>query len=333
MLQKVNAMRPLRYDAATHKTLWHNTLSQCKNATFLLERDFMDYHADRFTDHSLLIFDEKGEAVALLPAHERDGNWYSHQGLTYGGLLLHRSLKLSDALACWSAVVDYGRAQGWQALHYKSVPSFYHTSSTQEEEYALWMLQAECVRVDTAFVVEQGQALQLQTRRRRAVQKAEKMGIRIEKADDCSAFWQEILTPNLLERFGVQPVHSLAEIELLRQRFPDEILQFNAYLGTELLAGTTIFRTPRAAHAQYISANAQGRDTGAIDLLFYRLISEIFADLPFFSFGIANEAQGTRLNRGLMDWKEGFRTAVYAHRFYRIPLQMPARFSPLDEAE
>ncbi len=322
-------MQPLRYSPTLHKSLWDSTLSRCKNATFLHRRDFMDYHADRFCDHSILIFDERGEVAALLPAHEREGDWYSHQGLTYGGLLLRSELKLSEILACWQALQDYGRAQAWQNLHYKAVPDFYHTASTQEEAYALQMLGAECTRVDTAFVFRQTMPLELQTRRRRAVQKAEKMGIRIEPAPDCRAFWREILSPNLQERFGVQPVHSEAEIELLRSRFPDEILQYNAYLGTQLLAGTTIFRTPRAAHAQYISANAAGRDTGAIDLLFYRLISEIFADLPFFSFGIANEEQGKRLNKGLMDWKEGFSTEIFAHQFYRIPLQTPPRFKPL----
>ena len=39
-----------------------------KNATFLFRRDYMDYHRDRFADHSLMIF--RGEKLAaLLPAN------------------------------------------------------------------------------------------------------------------------------------------------------------------------------------------------------------------------------------------------------------------------
>ena len=68
---------------------WDAFVRTSKNGTFLHERRFMDYHADRFSDCSLMIY-EDNELVALFPA-----NWdanefvlYSHQGLTYGGLLL-----------------------------------------------------------------------------------------------------------------------------------------------------------------------------------------------------------------------------------------------------
>ena len=48
----------------------------------------MEYHKDRFDDYSLMIFNVNNKLVAILPAHKVDSVLYSHQGLTYGGLVL-----------------------------------------------------------------------------------------------------------------------------------------------------------------------------------------------------------------------------------------------------
>lgn len=39
----------------TDKEAWNAFVDQSRNATFLLNRSYMDYHSDRFTDHSLMI--------------------------------------------------------------------------------------------------------------------------------------------------------------------------------------------------------------------------------------------------------------------------------------
>ena len=36
------------------KSLWDDLTDASRNATFLLRRDYMDYHADRFADCSLI---------------------------------------------------------------------------------------------------------------------------------------------------------------------------------------------------------------------------------------------------------------------------------------
>ena len=47
---------------------WDAFVKESKNGTFLLERRFMDYHSDRFSDCSLLLY-EDNELVALFPAN------------------------------------------------------------------------------------------------------------------------------------------------------------------------------------------------------------------------------------------------------------------------
>ena len=38
----------------TDKERWNSCVREAKNATFLLDRAYMDYHQDRFADASLL---------------------------------------------------------------------------------------------------------------------------------------------------------------------------------------------------------------------------------------------------------------------------------------
>lgn len=54
------------------KEVWNAYVEHARNATFLLNRSYMDYHSDRFHDHSLMIF-HNNKLYALLPANE-DGD-------------------------------------------------------------------------------------------------------------------------------------------------------------------------------------------------------------------------------------------------------------------
>ena len=58
-----------RYTAAYHRD-WNDFVSESSNGTFLFLREYMEYHADRFTDYSLLVYDGN-KLLALLPATVR----------------------------------------------------------------------------------------------------------------------------------------------------------------------------------------------------------------------------------------------------------------------
>src|SRR6266513_928410 len=75
------------YSAAL-KEDWDSFIRKSSDATFLFYRDYMEYHADRFTDHSLLIY-RGADVVGVLPANlDSSRALVSHEGLTYGGLVM-----------------------------------------------------------------------------------------------------------------------------------------------------------------------------------------------------------------------------------------------------
>ena len=50
----------------SYKADWNDFIDSSKNSTFLFNRNFMDYHSDRFEDFSLMVYD-KSELIAILP--------------------------------------------------------------------------------------------------------------------------------------------------------------------------------------------------------------------------------------------------------------------------
>ena len=96
---------------SSDKPIWDAFVRASKNGTFLFERDYMDYHRDRFFDHSLMFLDDKGRLVALLPANEveLDGvrHLYSHQGLTYGGFVLSTKNTVEQVIELFDETVSY----------------------------------------------------------------------------------------------------------------------------------------------------------------------------------------------------------------------------------
>ncbi len=303
---------------ADRKAAWDTFVEAAKNATFLFRRDYMDYHSDRFTDYSLMI-SCGNELIALLPANlAKDNTLVSHGGLTYGGLVVNRTATLCDVLACFHVCLRHLCEQQVSKLLYKRIPGFYNTLPDDDVAYVLFLLGARLYRRDCALVVNMADRVPLRKGRKSEISKARRFNVRAEHETSFVPFWERVLIPRLAARYGVKPVHSVQEITLLAQRFPNNIRQFSAFCGDDIVAGVTIYETETVAHAQYMAVSERGQEIGALDHLVGWLISDRYKDKRHFDFGICNEDEGRTLNYGMLDWKEAFGGRTYCHDFYEI---------------
>ncbi|MEM6718752.1 MAG: GNAT family N-acetyltransferase [Bacteroidota bacterium] len=280
----------------------------------------MDYHQDRFKDHSLMLY-KKEKLVALFPANQHATHLYSHQGLTYGGLLINENLKLDDVIACLQQILEYLKEQNIQKLHLKLLPSMYNPMPYDELQYLLFILEAKLTRRDALSVVNMKHRPKLSRDRIAGNKRALKHNLVIKEVETFDEFWNSILIPNLNKKHSVKPVHSLAEIQQLKVAFPENIRQFNVYKEDIIVAGTTIFETQYVAHSQYISGNEDKNTLGSLDFLHMYLLDEVFQHKMYFDFGISNENQGKNINQGLHYWKEGFGARTITQDFYEIDVQ------------
>lgn len=279
----------------------------------------MEYHKQRFDDCSILVFKEE-HLVAIFPANQKDKTIYSHQGLTYGSLVYSEKQKLKSVLEYFSVLMRYYKDLGFDALELKELPSIYTLVPNAEMNYLMFILEAKLIRRDVLSVVNFKNTIKVSKDRIAGNKRAIKHQLVIKEMITFSEFWNEILIPNLNEKHGVQPVHSLEEIKNLKQKFPNNIRQFNVYKEDEIVAGATIFETKNVAHSQYISGNEEKNNLGSLDFLHLHLIEQVFRDKAYFDFGISNENFGKQINAGLNYWKEGFGARTVTQDFYKVDL-------------
>ena len=301
-----------RYNPSCDAKIWNQFVADSKQGTFLLHRSYMDYHRDRFTDHSLMIY-RNGKLYGLLPGNESKPIFYSHQGLTYGGLITSDKATTADICDVFCHINEYLREAGFQTVIYKPIPWIYHHIPAEEDLYALFKeCHAQLVGRNIAAVIDQQHAPRWYNIRKAGARKASQAHITIERSEDYTQYWQ-ILTDNLMHTYQAHPVHTLEEISLLKSCFKDNIQLYVARQEDKMLGGVLLYITPQVVHTQYISASEEGKQKHALDALFYHLIKEVFSDYKYFDFGTSNEDQGRILNSSLIYQKEGFggRGVVY----------------------
>lgn len=294
---------------------WNEFVRRSRQGTFLFDRNYMDYHRDRFDDFSLKVY-RKDALFALLPANKSGTTFWSHQGLTYGGLLTDDNATAVSVCDAFKAINDYLSATGFEKIIYKAVPFIYHRVPSEEDLYAVTnVCNARLIVRDISSVLVKDRRLQFKKDRKSGIGKARRNGIVVRESRDWAelgTFWQ-VLSDNLRHKFNVRPVHSLDEIKLLMSWFPRQIRLFIALKDGVLCGGTIIYETPNVIHSQYISASPEGKAVGALDMLHDYLLNKVYADAPCFDFGKSSENGGHELNEGLIYQKEGFggRAACY----------------------
>jgi len=312
MSDQKNQIELVRYQAES-KPIWDAVVDKAKNATFLHYRDYVDYHAARFADHSILVF-KSGKAIAAFPCNIVDDQVYSHGGLTYGGLLYGKDVHAATVLEIFEALGNYFREIGKRKIIYKVVPQIFHNYPADEDLYALTRVGAFLTRRDLSSVIEIAHRPKLSDSRKSTARKAEKAGAVAVELDDFHEF--HALLAHVLSKFGAAPVHSVDELELLKARFPERIRLFGTLIGGRLYAACLAYDCGHVVHTQYLASSDEGRQIGALDYLLLNLIEKYFSGKKFLSFGISTEQQGRVLNTGLISQKEGFGGRGIVHDFY-----------------
>lgn len=320
------------------KETWDAFVESSKNGTFLLKRNFMDYHSDRFFDCSLLVyagispdgeFKESGlttkDLVAVFPANwdKENRTVHSHQGLTYGGLLVLPEVTQKEVIDMMQAILQYYRDY-MQAVRlvYKPIPYIYSSLPSGEELYALFRAGARLTRRLVSTCVSMRNPMKMATLRMRQARKAVDHGFYIDRIiegdiETLREYWT--LLEGVLEKYhNARPTHTLQEMALLMSQFPKNIRPYIVRHEKRIVAGVVVFECRKVAHVQYIASGEEGRTYGALDLLFRHLINERYKQFDYVDFGTSNEDGGRYLNEGLIHQKEGFGGRAVCYDTYEV---------------
>lgn len=305
-----------------HESEWELFCDQAENSTILHTRRFLSYHGNKFADKSLMIM-ESGKFAGLIPAAESRVHpdlVISHPGITYGGVVHAGRLSGMRMVETLTKISLFYKESGYQRFQYKPVPFIYSSIPVQDDLYALFRLGARRIRSDLSSAIDLSSRRPISERRSRSLKKAKKVVTLSSDPALLNELW-EIVAQNLAWKHDAKPVHSLSELELLRERFPQHIVIRCALINGKVEAGVVFFNSSTVWHAQYIGASEIAYNGSALDAVFDAAINEAQSSgAKYFDFGTSNEEEGWVLNDGLYRFKSEFGGGGVVHEYYEINL-------------
>lgn len=300
--------------SAKHKKVWDDFVSKVESHSILFYRDYMEYHSDRFTDYSLMVYEDQ-KLIAIMPANiDENDDVHSHQGLSYGGVLNKSTLLFVNLLEVYQKIVEFLSNQKIKNLIIKHVPSCF-TISRDTNLIFSW-LESDKYRTDIYSFIPKRNYDKPNKDRLRHIKKAIKKNFKVKRISDFAIFWDKLLIPNLLHRYNVKPVHKSSEIQFLAEFFPENILCYGLYEKEVLRAGVVLFKHNKVVHTQYIAGDKNRKDGGLDYLIDYLILK--YNGQYIFSFGSSSENNGNQINSGLLYWKESFFSLNGIQEFYKI---------------
>lgn len=293
---------------SSYYTQWNAFVKDSKNGTFLFHRDFMEYHADRFEDHSLLVF-EGDKLLALLPANRVGNEVHSHDGLTYGGVVYGSKIKLAQVIKMLQTVLKYLHSMDIGVLKIKQMPVFY------DKQYLDWenvVCNSKSIMPEKGFVIDYTTQMTISAKKKNRF-RASKSSLNITSDNNFTLFWDDVLKPRLAEKYNALPVHTTEEINYLHSKFPDNILQYNVCYEGSIVAGITIFDFGDVVKSQYGATTTAGEKLRALDYAYITLIEKYKGEKRYFDLGTVKPD-----NLGLAKQKEELGGTEYRQDFYMI---------------
>lgn len=294
---------------------WNTFAKNAKNPLFMFDRNYMEYHSDRFEDFSLLFFSDD-KLIALLPLNIRDNQVFSHGGLTFGGFIVSNDMKQHTMNDCFDALTEYLKENGVTSLTYKPTPWIYHLQPAEEDVYSLYTHHAQLLKIEPATVIDLHDPLKMPKGRKAQISRAKREGVEITECSNKEEYNAFIALENevLSEHHNTTAVHTGDELYLLHSRFPEQIHLYGAMHEGNMIAGAVVYEYSQLVHTQYLAANDTARRIGALDLAISHVRDTFKESKKWLDFGISSEDNGMYLNEGLISQKESFggRTVVYS---------------------
>ena len=308
----------LPYSPELEKRWDRFVMNDSVNGTFLQTRKFLNYHPEgRFTDASFFV-EKSGIVVAVVPGCNVDGKFVSHQGSTFGGPVISKDFYSGYKILEIIKTIDDYIVRNFKGVRLKPTASIFASAPADLLDYALEHV-GFCRHTELSCYTplsKDNDPLHLCTGYcRRNFRQSEKLNLAYGEIPDneMETFYECLKLSKA--RYNTTPVHSLAELRDLKQRFPSEILFRGVWLNNEngqdrvYLSGMMIFvfNQAKVFHFQYLAPDDTKRDTNATTALFVNAMREAAkAGYEKFSWGISTEDGGAYLNENLYRFKESF---------------------------
>lgn len=315
---------------------WDMFISNSVNGTFLQSRKFLCYHPkDRFIDHSLMVFDKKGNLLAVVPACEiqqgrEEKIFFAHKGSTFGGIVFsYKSYKVQRIISIIEKIEMYLLMHDFSLIKYKITPDIFSAESSEVLQFCL-MHKGYLSKCDLSLYVELNHEQydvykSMSQGKRTDVNNCVKAGMEyreIKTRDEIAEFYT-VLVQNL-KKYEAKPVHSLEElIDFKENRLADVCVFRGVFLEDKMVAGGMLFKfSDSCVHTQYLCALEEYNKLSPMSFLYYSILCEMKEkEYEIVSWGTSTEDEGKYVNVGLTKSKEAYGSRYSLNRTFEKTLK------------
>lgn len=229
--------------------IWDDFIFKSNNGTIFHTQQFLNYHqSKKFINHSLLFFDND-TLLAVLPAVMRGNNMkvlHSHPGASFGGVVYIKNLNFVTYNNIISCLEQYCLDNRFDRIKLINTPNIYHQIKDDSFNYLLqWrgFVQTETYISHYLRNNFQNETLSLLNRRKQRYIKSivQKKTFSYAVNQNFDLFYPVLLASKKL--FKTTPTHSLEELLILKEKFPQKIHLILFYQNKAVVGGSIIFFT------------------------------------------------------------------------------------------
>tara|TARA_A100001011_G_C14297493_1_gene839139 strand:+ start:40 stop:978 length:939 start_codon:yes stop_codon:yes gene_type:complete len=306
----------IRYEP-NMKSIWDNFLkNESRNVNFLFYRSYMDYHSDRFEDYSLLFYEEPDVLIGIMPANIKDETIISHQGLTYGGVVIKKNIGTEKVLSIFENIIKYLKDNSIKCFVYKKIPYIYNVQPYDEDLYALFLFRFSLKIRDVSSAINLPNS-SIKGKKVNGYKRALKSGFSLSESNDSSRVI-DIVGKNLKDKYNLIPVHTSKELNLLKSRFPENIEFFELVYEREIVGGAILYLNEDIVHMQYITCKQEVKRLRGLDFLVLSIYKKFKDKYVWLNYGVSTENNGRFLNKSLIKSKEEFGFNAVCYDTYEI---------------
>jgi hypothetical protein len=262
----------------------------------------MEYHNDRFVDHSFMVF-EQDVLIACIPAHIDALGWYSHRGLTYGGIVINRTKTMDVLHKVIAAIETHFKTENPEfIIEFNLAPPIYnpfHEAFCAHLETANYQITREQTNMHAALDGH----LSISPKKTAGYRNGTFDGLEYRITDALEVYYHHVLVPSLQLRHSSAPVHSLEELEKLKTAFPAHIQLHAVFKQDVMIAGVLFFLKGSIARSQYGASNKIGFDVRAMEFLYLEAMNRFKSQgMEIMDYGAVNLPDDS-INTGLKRFK------------------------------
>ena len=234
-------MKIIRYKNSEHKDIWDYYIQKSNNGTIFHLRNFLSYHRERSFQDCSFMFYHKKNIEAVFTGAIIDNCLYSHPGASFGGFV-YNELSFPYANQIVDELILAARQLKLSEIVIIPPPFIYYKKYNETMEYCLYSKGFNNIEyyISSFVNLENDLISQMHDRKKRYIKKMQGE-VEIQESDDLESFYPILINNKLKHK--AKPTHTLEELKILMNRFPNQIKLLVSSKDQKIIGGALNFIT------------------------------------------------------------------------------------------